>query len=128
MVLGRDSRLTSPALAAQVYAAAQSLGITVHDCGMISSPEFYHTLHTGPYTSGIMITASHNDADYNGFKLRLHTKPVWGDHLITLSQALPLAPSPLQIHCNFQPHTLQHMYPILLVVCPPLSECCKGFY
>lgn len=88
IVLGNDARITSAQLAHQVQVAAERCQLKVKALGLVSSPEFYHTLHTGEHDSGIMITASHNDAEYNGFKLRLHKKPVWGSQLQDIKQHL----------------------------------------
>ncbi|MGD1997598.1 MAG: phosphomannomutase/phosphoglucomutase [Candidatus Dependentiae bacterium] len=102
LVLGRDGRTTSPALANVVRTVCREQGIAVFDLGLCSSPEFYYEV-TGLSTSesakesgaGIMITASHNNAEYNGFKLRLHGKPVWGDQLQQIKvHALAAATTP----------------------------------
>ena len=81
IVVGRDGRTSSKAIIAQVKKAAAECGIAVHDLGLCASPTLYHALHTGPIDSGMMITASHNPAEYNGFKIRLHREPVWGEQL-----------------------------------------------
>ena len=75
LVLGRDGRATSSTLAQIVRSIAKESGFTVHDLGLCPSPVLYHTLHTGLIPHGIMITASHNPASYNGFKIRCFKEP-----------------------------------------------------
>lgn len=112
ITLGRDGRTTSEALAAVVHRVCRERGIMVYDLGLCSSPEFYYHVSPGltrgpdhldprsmpgkrPSSSGIMITASHNSTAYNGFKLRLGGKPVWGEQLQEIKQlALAAPPAP----------------------------------
>lgn len=70
-VLGRDCRLSSPALAAALAQGILSAGVDVLRAGMIPTPCLYYAvLHLGR-KAGIMVTASHNPAEYNGFKIWL---------------------------------------------------------
>jgi len=81
MLIGRDGRVSSPAIKQAVISICHERGLTVCDIDLCPTPLFYFVLHTSPITSGIMITASHNTKEYNGFKLRLNQKPVWGKQL-----------------------------------------------
>jgi len=67
LVIGRDPRVSGPMLAAAFAAGAMSVGTDVCDAGMVSTP----TLARGAkgYDAGVVITASHNPAEYNGMKL-----------------------------------------------------------
>jgi len=70
LVLGRDARNSSPEYLAAVAQGVLKQGADVIDIGMVTTPMFYfavrdYELHDG----GIMVTASHNPAAYNGFKL-----------------------------------------------------------
>ncbi|MBI2098972.1 phosphomannomutase/phosphoglucomutase [Candidatus Uhrbacteria bacterium] len=70
VVVGRDARKTSPELADALIKGIISQGVDVIDIGMVSTPMFYFAV--GEYElhdAGIMVTASHNPAKYNGFKL-----------------------------------------------------------
>lgn len=70
-VLGRDCRLSSPALAEALARGLLSAGLDVVRAGMIPTPCLYYAvLHLGR-KAGIMVTASHNPAEYNGFKIWL---------------------------------------------------------
>ena len=69
VVLGRDCRASSPAIADAVAAALVAAGCDVLDLGLCGTEEVYFaTGHLGA-VGGIMVTASHNPADYNGLKL-----------------------------------------------------------
>jgi phosphomannomutase len=80
VVVGHDIRLSGPALAAAVSAGLTDAGADVADIGLCGTEEVYFaTGHLGT-GGGIMVTASHNPADYNGMKLvREQAKPVSGD-------------------------------------------------
>jgi len=72
MVVGRDMRASSPKLAKAVIRGVLSMGADVIDIGECSTPIFSFALaEYDLHDAGIMITASHNPAKYNGFKLSL---------------------------------------------------------
>ncbi|MDR7438389.1 MAG: phosphomannomutase/phosphoglucomutase [Armatimonadota bacterium] len=69
VVVGHDNRASSPALRDAVVEALVRSGCAVTDVGMVTTPVFYFArVHLG-IDGGIMITASHNPPEYNGFKL-----------------------------------------------------------
>jgi phosphomannomutase len=69
VVLARDSRESSPALAAAVAHGLMAQGVRVLDLGLAGTEEMYFaTAHLGA-GGGVMVTASHNPRDYNGMKL-----------------------------------------------------------
>ena len=69
VVLARDSRESSPALARAVAHGLMAQGVRVLDLGLAGTEEMYFaTAHLGA-GGGIMVTASHNPRDYNGMKL-----------------------------------------------------------
>ncbi|MBA3908956.1 MAG: phosphomannomutase [Rhodobacter sp.] len=69
VVLARDCRESSPALATAVASGLMARGVQVLDLGLAGTEEMYFaTAHLGA-GGGIMVTASHNPADYNGMKL-----------------------------------------------------------
>ena len=80
VVVGRDVRLDSPALAAAVARGLNDGGAAVIDIGLCGTEEVYfQTAHRG-VGGGIMVTASHNPMDYNGMKLvRQDARPISGD-------------------------------------------------
>ncbi|MBP1475467.1 phosphomannomutase CpsG [Frateuria sp. MAH-13] len=80
VVVGRDVRLDSPALAAAVARGLNDAGASVIDIGLCGTEEVYfQTAHRG-VDGGIMVTASHNPMDFNGMKLvRDGSRPISGD-------------------------------------------------
>jgi|SRR5579863_297867 len=80
VAVGRDSRLTSPELAAAVARGVIDGGADVLDIGLCGTEEVYHAAFSQGLGGGIMVTASHNPVNYNGMKLvREDAKPVSGD-------------------------------------------------
>ena len=80
VVVGHDIRLSGPALSAALARGLNAAGVDVIDIGLCGTEEVYFaTSHLGA-SGGIMVTASHNPADYNGMKLvRAGSRPVSGD-------------------------------------------------
>lgn len=68
VVVGRDVRLTGPEFAAAVMEGLTKSGVDVLDVGQVSTDEFYFACGS-KNLPGIMVTASHNPAEYNGFKM-----------------------------------------------------------
>lgn len=68
IVLGRDMRLSSPSLFSVAKETLISLGASVIDVGLVSTPTFYFSVFHYHYDCGIQITASHNPKEYNGIK------------------------------------------------------------
>ena len=66
--IGRDCRKSSERIFQVLSEALLKSGINVVDLGMITTPVLYFSLYGLKVDGGIMITASHNPSDYNGFK------------------------------------------------------------
>ena len=80
IVVGRDIRLSSNELADAVCRGLMDSGVDVFDIGVCGTEGVYFATFHGKYDGGIMITASHNPADYNGMKfVRDESKPISGD-------------------------------------------------
>jgi phosphomannomutase/phosphoglucomutase len=69
VVVGRDCRLTSDNYSALFIEGILSTGCDVIDIGVCPSPVLYFAIHHLKAQGGAMVTASHNPAEYNGFKL-----------------------------------------------------------
>jgi phosphomannomutase len=78
--LGRDMRLTSPAMAAELRDGLIFEGATVVDAGMVATEMLYHLVGSRELDGGAMVTASHNPKAYTGVKLvREGALPLSGD-------------------------------------------------
>jgi phosphomannomutase len=69
IVVGRDMRPHSPALAAALSDGIRSVGMNVIDIGMIDTSFIYFAINHLDTVGGVMTTASHNPIQYNGFKI-----------------------------------------------------------
>jgi len=81
VAIGMDGRTHSPAIKKDLCAALQDSGLDVVFVGTCPSPVLYFACYTCPIDAGIMITASHNPGEYNGFKMLIGTSGVWGDQV-----------------------------------------------
>jgi phosphomannomutase len=68
VIVGRDMRLSGPALQAELLRGLTEQGADVLDIGMVSTDQFYFVCGTSGLP-GLMVTASHNPKVYNGFKM-----------------------------------------------------------
>jgi phosphomannomutase len=80
IVVGLDMRLSSPALKEKLIEGLTDGGMDVVDIGLASTPTFYFAVAYYKYDGGVLVSASHNPKEYNGFKLvREKAIPVSGD-------------------------------------------------
>ena len=88
IAVGRDGRLSGPALAAQLMAGITDSGLDVLDVGMVATPMLYFAAVQHSGGSGVMITGSHNPPDYNGFKMMLAGDTLAGEAVQELLSAI----------------------------------------
>ncbi len=91
VAVGRDGRLSGPRLAAALIRGLASTGLDVVDLGAVTTPMLYYVAATrGSYgcTSGIQVTGSHNPKDYNGFKMVLGGRAIYGDAIQSLRRRI----------------------------------------
>ncbi|MCA3253700.1 MAG: phosphomannomutase/phosphoglucomutase [Pseudomonadota bacterium] len=84
VAVGRDGRLSGPGLSAALIRGLASTGLDVVDLGAVTTPMLYYVAATrGRYgcSSGIQVTGSHNPKDYNGFKMVLAGRAIYGDDI-----------------------------------------------
>jgi len=81
-----DGRLSSPALEAALVEGLSASGITALRIGLGPTPQLYFAVHHLDADGGVMITGSHNPPDYNGFKLMLGKKAVFGEDIQALGR------------------------------------------
>ncbi|MEE4356559.1 MAG: phosphomannomutase/phosphoglucomutase [Desulfococcaceae bacterium] len=79
--VGRDCRITSDAYAARLIKGLMSAGCHVTDIGICPSPLLYFSIPHLQNDGGVMVTASHNPKEYNGFKICLGNDSLHGADL-----------------------------------------------
>jgi phosphomannomutase len=87
VAVGRDGRLSGPALVAALTRGLVGAGVDVIDVGMVTTPMLYFAANT-LCESGIQVTGSHNPKDYNGFKMVMGGRAIYGDEIQSLRQMI----------------------------------------
>jgi phosphomannomutase/phosphoglucomutase len=88
VTVGRDGRLSAPALRDALVAGLLGGGLDVIDLGQCTSPLLYFSLFQLPVQGGIMITGSHNSAEYNGFKICIGKEAIHGEDIQMLRRVM----------------------------------------
>ena len=83
VAVGRDGRLSGPALSAALMRGLAAAGVEVIDIGLATTPMLYFAAHT-LCASGIQVTGSHNPRDDNGFKMVLAGRAIFGEDIQAL--------------------------------------------
>jgi phosphomannomutase len=84
VAVGRDGRVSGPSLSAALIRGLASTGLDVIDLGAVTTPILYYVAATrgaAGCNSGIQVTGSHNPKDYNGFKMVLAGKAIYGEEI-----------------------------------------------
>ncbi len=79
LVVGRDGRISGPALADALAKGLLASGRDVIDIGQVPTPVLYFATHYFETGSGIMVTGSHNPPEYNGLKIVLGGETLSGE-------------------------------------------------
>jgi phosphomannomutase len=87
VAVGRDGRLSGPGLCAALARGLAAAGVDVIDVGMVTTPMLYFAASTLT-TSGIQVTGSHNPKDYNGFKMVLAGRAIYGEDIQALRRMM----------------------------------------
>jgi phosphomannomutase len=91
VAVGRDGRLSGPGLVAALTRGLRSTGVDVVDIGAVTTPMLYYVAATrGQHgcSSGIQVTGSHNPKDYNGFKMVMASKAIYGEDIQKLRRRI----------------------------------------
>ena len=83
VAVGRDGRLSGPSLSAALVRGLVAAGLDVIDVGMVTTPMLYFAAST-LCSSGIQVTGSHNPKDYNGFKMVMRGRAIYGEEIQNL--------------------------------------------
>jgi phosphomannomutase len=84
VVVGMDGRVHSKKIMRELVDALLDSGLNVQFIGVCPTPVLYFALHKTNADAGVMITASHNEKEYNGFKICCDKQMVWGDEIAKL--------------------------------------------
>lgn len=87
VAVGRDGRLSGPSLAAALIDGLVAAGIEVIDIGVATTPMLYFAAAT-LCQSGIQVTGSHNPKDYNGLKMVLNGRAIYGEEIQALRRTM----------------------------------------
>jgi phosphomannomutase len=87
VAVGRDGRLSGASLSAALMRGLVASGVDVIDIGMVTTPMLYFAANT-LCTSGIQVTGSHNPKDYNGFKMVMAGRAIYGEEIQTLHRLM----------------------------------------
>ncbi len=104
-VVGRDNRHSSPGYQARLVQGLVSSGVDVIILPMVPTPVFYYAIKSLNYQAGVMITASHNPPQYNGFKVwagenTIHTEELQNIYRIMKSGSFEQGDG---VSCEFDP-------------------------
>lgn len=86
--VGRDGRLSGPALSQALISGITASGVDVIDVGMVPTPVVYFATHHLGNGTGVAVTGSHNPADYNGLKMMMGGTTLFGDDIAAIAQAI----------------------------------------
>ena len=88
LVVGRDGRLSSDELSEALIEGIMASGCEVVDIGQVPTPLVYFACEHLQTHSGVMVTGSHNPINYNGLKITIGKKPLFGASLQQLYQRI----------------------------------------
>jgi phosphomannomutase/phosphoglucomutase len=91
--VGRDCRLTGPALASSLIEGLRAGGVSVVDSGMGPTPQLYFSVYKLNLDGGIQVTGSHNPPDMNGFKMMIGRTTLSGEMIQELKAKVIDCPS-----------------------------------
>lgn len=84
VAVGKDCRTTSDLYTEEVIQGLLSTGCDVTELGYCATPVLYFSIHHLGLEGGVMVTASHNPPEYNGFKLCCGTDSIHGKEILAL--------------------------------------------
>jgi phosphomannomutase/phosphoglucomutase len=88
VTVGYDARVSSPRLCDDIVRGLSSAGMKITIIGLCPTPVLYFSLfHLNP-GAGVMITGSHNPAEFNGFKLCVGKDTIYGEEIQKLRQIM----------------------------------------
>jgi phosphomannomutase len=138
VVVGYDVRISSPGLAEALTKGITSVGAGVLDIGMCGTEEVYYATASQGADGGIMVTASHNPADYNGMKfVGRESRPIGSDTGLqeiaeltaageVIASRSPGSIQQLNMRPQFRDHLLGYVEPARLKPFKVVMNCGNG--
>lgn len=110
IVVGYDGRHSSPELAEALMQGIERAGINTIHIGLAPTPLVYYAAHKLNTLSAVAITGSHNPPEYNGFKMMVAGKTLYGPDIQALYQFM-LTPTPTELPAGQRlEHAIQPTY------------------
>lgn len=91
VAVGRDNRPSSDALTGQAIRGIRAAGVNVLDYGLVPTPVLYYAAARERTDGGLQVTGSHNPPAYNGFKMIIGDRPVYGAAIQRLRERIERA-------------------------------------
>jgi phosphomannomutase / phosphoglucomutase len=88
MTVGYDARISSPRLCDDIVRGLTMGGVDVTILGLCPTPALYFSLYHLNQGAGVMITGSHNPAEFNGFKLCVGRETIYGEEIQKIRQIM----------------------------------------
>lgn len=86
--IGGDNRFTTPEIKEKLLKGLLETGCDVTDIGIVPTPVLYFSIHNYGFDAGVMVTASHNPPEFNGFKLVIGNKSLYGKEIQQLADLI----------------------------------------
>ncbi|HML96470.1 MAG TPA: phosphomannomutase/phosphoglucomutase [Thermodesulfobacteriota bacterium] len=126
-IVGHDCRLSAQPIRDALTKGITKGGVNVIDLGLCPTPLLYFATRQMHADSGVMITASHNPPEYNGFKLCLGSDTLFGTEIQKLKRIIEFGKytsgngslikyNPLPEYCDFLTHNIQLERPVRVAV------------
>jgi len=110
VVCGRDVRLSGRMLQEQVIQGLRDGGVDVIDIGMVPTPLAYFAVHHLDAAGCVMVTASHNPGEYNGFKMMIGRKSLHGEDIQRLKKLILNLPEKPENRGRIASHDIEPGY------------------
>jgi phosphomannomutase/phosphoglucomutase len=88
VIVGRDGRLSGPALSRALIEGLRETGCEVKDIGCVPTPVLYFATHYLDTQTGVIVTGSHNPPDYNGLKIVIDGETLSGESIQQLRERI----------------------------------------
>lgn len=119
--VGRDCRLHSERIKDVLIESLLENGMNVIDIGVCPTPVFYFSIYHYSIGGGMMITASHNPPEYNGFKMCIGTHTIFGNEIQQIRKYIDKKVKPVKRGVLQEKHVIKDYSEIILNDIKPLN-------